>query len=82
MGDAITFVPGISLVFGTPEGTVAVPMEEPYTIEIGFAARADLFENGVLAEIIERLSSFYARYQGDGTFDLLDANPTSSLFAS
>ena len=82
MGDAITFVPGISLVFGTPEGTVAVPMEEPYTIEIGFAARTDSFESGVLAEVIERLSSFYERYQDDGTFNLLDVNQASSLSVS
>ena len=71
MGEALTFVPGASLVFGTPEGTVAVPMADPYTIEIGFAARPSAFEEGVLADAIERLTSFYSQYRDEDTFELV-----------
>lgn len=71
MGEALTFVPGASLVFGTPEGTVAVPMAEPYTIEIGFAARTKAFEDGVLSDVFERLSAFYSQYKDLGTFELV-----------
>ena len=72
MGEVLTFVPGSSLVFGAPEGTVAVPMEEPYTIEIGFAARSAAFGMGVLADVIERLASFYRQYEDEGLFELAD----------
>ena len=71
MGEALTFVPGASLVFGTPEGTVAVPMADPYTIEIGFAARPSAFEEGVLADALERLTSFYSQYRDEDTFELV-----------
>ena len=71
MGEALTFIPGAALVFGTPEGTVAVPMADPYTIEIGFAARMSAFEDGVLADAIERLTTFYSQYQDEGTFELV-----------
>lgn len=70
MGEALTFVPGASLMFGTPEGTVAVPMADPYTIEIGFAARPSAFDDGVLADAIERLTAFYSQYQDEGAFEL------------
>ena len=71
MGEALTFVPGASLVFGPPAGTVAVPMEDPYTVEIGFAARQSAFGKSVLAEVIERLQDFYSKYEDQKTFELL-----------
>lgn len=80
MGEALTFVPGLSLAFGVPEGTVAVPMQEPYTIEIGFAGRASAFREGMLADIINRLRTFYAQNQRDDAYTLLDGSRTSSLF--
>lgn len=70
-GEALTFVPGISLVFGVPEGTVAVPMRESYTIEAGFAAHENAFREGTLADVMQRLSDFYSKYQDDGDFKLL-----------
>ena len=79
MGEALTFVPGLSLAFGVPEGTVAVPMSEPYTIEIGFAARASAFQEGVLAQAIERMTRFYAKYQVEGAYELLDGSLKSSI---
>ena len=79
MGEALTFVPGSSLVFGVPEGTVAVPMQEPYTIEIGFAARKSAFQTGTLADVIARMSQFYARYQSEGEYELLDGSLESSF---
>ena len=79
MGEALTFVPGLSLVFGVPEGTVAVPMEEPYTIEVGFAAHASAFREGVLAELIDRLTEFYSKNQIEGAFQLLDGSLGSSI---
>ena len=82
MGDALTFVPGVSLVFDVPEGTVAIPMQEPYTIEIGFAARRNAFQEGALADVIERLSSFYSKHRRDEAFTLLDGSMSSSLFTS
>ena len=81
MGEALTFVPGVSLVFGVPEGTVAIPMDEPYTIEIGFAARHKEFEEGALADVIGRLRDFYSKHQETDAFHLLDENLSSSLFA-
>ena len=81
MGEALTFVPGISLVFGVPEGTVAVPMEEPYTIEVGFAARKSAFQEGLLADIIDRLRDFYSKHQDEGAYELLDGSLENSLFA-
>ena len=79
MGEAITFVPGTSLVFGEPEGTVAVPMKEPYVIEIGFAARRRTFEEGVLADVIARLRDFYSKNRIEDAFDLLDQTLASSM---
>ena len=79
MGEALTFVPGLSLVFGVPEGTVAVPMSEPYTIEVGFAARAAEFKEGVLAEAIDRMRGFYSKYQVEGAYELLDGSLKSSI---
>ena len=79
MGEALTFVPGISLVFGVPEGTVVVPMAQPYTIEIGFAARRSAFEESVLADSIARLHEFYAKHQDEGLFTLLDGTLESSM---
>ena len=81
MGEALTFIPGISLVFGAPEGTVAIPMKDPYTIEIGFAARANAFQTSALADVIERLTEFYAHHQAQGAYKLLDGTLKSSLFA-
>lgn len=72
MGEAMTFVPGASLVFGVPDGTAAVPMKEPYTIEIGFAARENAFRDGVLADAIKRLSDFYSQYKDEGFFELVE----------
>ena len=80
MGEALTFVPGVSLVYGTPEGTVAVPLEEPYVMEIGFVARADAFESGALADALERLEAFYERYDGGSLFTFLGCDPAKSLF--
>ena len=71
MGEALTFVPGMSLVFGTPEGTVAVPMQEPYTIEIGFAGFPSAFEKGALADVVGRMRDFYSQYRDSGFFELL-----------
>ena len=80
MGEALTFIPGASLVFGVPEGTVAVPMQEPYTIEIGFAARESAFREGLLADLIERMSAFYGKYEESGYYRLLRCDPKRSLF--
>ena len=71
MGEALTFVPGASLVYDVPEGTVAIPMAEPYTIEVGFAARPAAFKEGVLADAIERLTEFYSQYKDEGLFQLV-----------
>jgi len=79
MGEALTFVPGVSLVFGVPEGTVAVPMAEPYTIEVGFAAPASAFGDGVLADAINRLTEFYSKYHIEGAYELLDGSLASSI---
>ena len=79
MGEALTFVPGISLVFGVPEGTVAVPMSEPYTIEVGFAAHASALREGVLAEAIGRMTEYYSKYQVEGAYELLDGSMRSSI---
>ena len=80
MGEALTFIPGASLVFGIPEGTAVVPMKEPYTIEIGFAARREAFEEGVLADAIGRLWDFYSKNQVDDAFELIDqAHPNSMV---
>ena len=81
MGEVLTFIPGTALVFDEPEGTVAVPMQEPYTIEIGFAARRSAFQEGVLADVLERLYEFYSRHQQREAFKLLDGSLSSSLFA-
>ena len=80
MGEAITFIPGVSLVFGVPEGTVAIPMQEPYTIEIGFVAPRKEFREGALADVIERLLTFYSKHQQADAFQLLDGKLSSSLF--
>ena len=82
MGEALTFVPGLSLVFGVPEGTVAVPMEEPYTIEVGFAARESTFQEGVLAEAIKRLAEFYSKNHIEGAYRLLDGSMEQSIVHS
>jgi DNA-binding transcriptional LysR family regulator len=79
MGEALTFVPGVSLVFGVPEGTVAVPMAEPYTIEVGFAAPTSAFDDGVLADAIGRLTEFYSKYHVEGAYELLDGSLNSSI---
>ena len=79
MGEALTFVPGVSLIFGVPEGTVAVPMQTPYTIEVGFAAKKDAFRESVLADAIERLFNFYEKNEDEGAFKLLDGTLTSSM---
>lgn len=71
MGEALTFVPGLSLVYGVPEGTVAVPMEEPYTIEIGFAAHLETLREGVLADVISKLADFYAEHAQQGEYELM-----------
>jgi len=70
-GEALTFVPGVSFVFGVPEGTVAVPMQEPYVIEVGFAARESALREGILADTLQRLHDFYCKYQDEGDFKLL-----------
>jgi hypothetical protein len=72
MGEALTFVPGLALVFGVPEGTVAVPMEESYEIEIGFAARPAEFEKGILPETIARLHDFYAKNRQENEYRLCE----------
>ena len=71
MGEALTFVPGVALAFGLPDGTVAVPMSEPYGIEVGFAAREATFRDGILAEVMGRLTRFYGENQVEGAFQLL-----------
>lgn len=81
MGEALTFIPGVALVFGAPEGTVAIPMEEPYTIEIGFAGRHSAFQEGALAEVIDRLTGFYSKHLQEDAFTLLDGKLSSSSFA-
>lgn len=80
-GEALTFIPGTSLIYGAPEGTVAVPMQDPYTIEIGFAAHKSAFQKGVLADVIERLTHFYSKYRDEGDYELLDGSLESSQFA-
>lgn len=81
MGEALTFIPGTSLIFDVPEGTVAVPMQDPYTIEIGFAARHSAFQKGTLADVVDRLTRFYSKYQDEGDYELLDGSLKNSLFA-
>lgn len=80
LGEALTLVPGFSLAFSLPEGTVAVPLSDPYTLEIGFASRKAAFEDGMLADIIERLTAFYGQHEKAGTYRLLDASQENSLF--
>ena len=74
MGEALTFVPGVSLVYGVPEGTVAIPMADPYTIEIGFVARANILKEGVLADIIDRLRDFYSKHEDSYDYELLEGS--------
>ena len=82
MGEALTFVPGLSLVFGVPEGTAVVPMEDPYTIEVGFAARESAFREGLLAEMIDRLAEFYSKNHVEGAYRLLDGSMDESIVRS
>lgn len=79
MGEALTFVPGLSLAFGVPEGTVAVSMEEPYTVEVGFVAHSSAFKEGILADIVERLTEYYSKYQVEGAYRLLDGTLEDSI---
>ena len=72
MGEALTFVPGLSLVFGVPEGTVAIPMQEPYTIEIGFAAPRKAFREGALADALQRVRQIDLRQGRPGKGLVLD----------
>ena len=79
MGEALTFIPGLSLIFGVPEGTVAVPMSEPYTIEVGFVAHPATFDDSFLADVIGRLTEYYSKYQVEDAFRLLDGSLKSSI---
>lgn len=69
--EAISFIPGISLVYGTPEGTVAIPMATPYLIEIGFVAEPEVFEMPFSVEGYRKIRDFYGPRQGSGAVKLV-----------
>ena len=47
--------------------------------EVGFAAHASAFREGVLAEAIGRMTEYYSKYQVEGAYELLDGSMRSSI---
>ncbi len=80
-GDAITFVPGINLEFNVPDETTAVPMQEPYKIEIGFVASPNVFQGPVISAITNKLRLFYSSVGSVSATKLLDPSAPSAVTA-
>lgn len=59
-GECLAFAPALAMSYGVPDGVVAVPMEEPYSVEVGFVARSEVLGSQLVREIIRRLASRYS----------------------
>lgn len=63
----ISVVPAFSQIlsygdFGEFHGVKAVPLKEPYYLEIGFAAKREVHDNEYVKEFFQRLTSFYSQF--------------------
>lgn len=80
--DVISTVPAFhNLVFSSdssiPEGTVAVPMKDPYYVEVGFAVREEVFESPYMQALFQNLYDFYAQYVDSPYITLVSSDLTA-----
>ena len=62
--EAISFAPAFQELVGEVPDTVTIPMKEPYFLELGFAAMPEVLELSRHSEMLRRLTTYYATYDG------------------
>lgn len=80
-GECNTFIPALAAAYGIPDGTLAVPMEDPYSVEVGFVARPDLLKSRIVEEIVRRIIIRYGGQHASGGIKLLVSHPQEVVAA-
>lgn len=60
LGEAVTFIPGFSLSYQLEKGAIAVPLQDPWSQEIGIAAKPEMLKSGFMVHFIKRLFDYYS----------------------
>lgn len=77
----ISVVPAFSQIlsysrFGESHEVKAVPLKEPYYLEIGFAAKREVHGNEYVKEFFKRLTSFYSQFTDTPYISLVSSDIT------
>ena len=77
-GQAITVVPAFHhIVDSGAQGTVIVPMKEPYYLEVGFVAKRDVMESPVVKRLFAQLNAYYSKFASSPYISLVPSEITS-----
>ncbi len=64
--EGITFVPAFHVLMDAAgadrDATVMVPLKEPYYLEVGFAAKRDVWESPYIRSVVARLNAYYSQF--------------------
>ena len=77
-GQAITVVPAFHhIVDSGAQGTVVVPMKEPYYLEVGFVAKREVMESPVVKRLFAKLNAYYSKFTSSPYISLVPSEITS-----
>ena len=77
-GQAITVVPAFHhIVDSGAQGTVVVPMKEPYYLEVGFVAKREVMESPVVKRLFAKLNAYYSKFASSPYISLVPSEITS-----
>ncbi len=77
-GQAITVVPAFHhIVDSGAQGTVVVPMKEPYYLEVGFVAKRNVMESPVVKGLFAQLNAYYSKFASSPYISLVPSEIAS-----
>ena len=77
-GQAITVVPAFHhIVDSGAQGTVVVPMKEPYYLEVGFVAKRNVMESPVVKGLFAKLNAYYSKFASSPYISLVPSEIAS-----
>ena len=78
--EGITFVPAFHVLVDAAgmerDATVMVPLKEPYYLEVGFAARREVWESPYIRSVLARLNAYYSRFADSPYLTLIASDLT------
>lgn len=77
-GQAITVVPAFHhIVDSGAQGTVVVPMKDPYYLEVGFVAKRNVMDSPVVKGLFAQLNAYYSKFASSPYISLVPSEIAS-----